>query len=379
MRLLGYGSCLVQDNIWFVELRYSYLFRYIREKKECELVCRLPVNGSDITPYSGTILCDDKIVCIPGSSDYIAIYDLNRRNLTNIPILPLVYENHIRKYRKTGAVDFAVKYNNNVIMFGNCCECIFILNILTEKVEVKNTLYKELRENKNDTTCLFRKDTAIRDDKIYLALFSDNKVVEYNLNTHLYRIIEIERESKGYIGICFDGVDFWLLEKGGWVIKWNSDSNKVKEMFVIPNFEGEAGGRFFYKNKKLYILKQSNEGYYIYDIAQNRMKKGEFRKAKIEKIPWARYPFVCEFKENFYISNMGWEIVEIYDQELNLIEEIEFTIKSSYIEEIWKDYMIESRETSLQDYLLHIETTKSKPVETHKCGEDIYKKIREME
>ena len=357
MRLQSYACCFVNDDIWFVELYYSYLFKYIRSTGKCEAVCRLPDNNASGVPYTDVIFSSKSIICIPGSSEYIAIYDLDRKHLTSIPILPLIHKENIRKFANFGAFDLAVEFENKVIMFGNCCECILILDVPSGNVEIKKDLYNTLRKNKQDITCLFRKDIAVKNEYAYLASFADNKVIEYNLRDYSFKIFEIERECKGYIGICYNGAEFWLLEKKGKLIQWDNKINKVRQVVDIPDFEQETGGRFFSTKENIYILSQMNKKYYIYSTVNQEVEERENEVTDIQNMNISRYPFVHQYRDSFYISNIEQQKINVYDSKFTLTNEIVLDISTGYIREKWKGCVEENEEMTIEDLMIYIENS----------------------
>ncbi len=354
MRLQSYACCFAEDDIWFVDFYYSYLFRYIGSTGRCEAVCRLPDNNKAGVPYTEVVFCSKSIICIPGSSEHIAIYDLDRKHLTSIPILPLIQKENIRKIASFGAFDLAVEFENKIIMFGNCCECVLILDVQSGNVEIKKDLHNTLREDKQDITCLFRKDIAVKNEYAYLASYVDNKVIEYNLRDYSFKIFEIERECKGYIGICSNGEEFWLLEKKGKLLQWDNNINKVRQVIDIPDFEQETGGRFFGAKDNIYILRQMNKKYYIYSMVNQEMEERENEGTDIQNLDICRYPFAHQYRDNFYIFNIEQRKINVYDSKFTLTNEIVLNISVGYIRERWEGCVVENEEMTIEDLMIYI-------------------------
>ena len=173
---------LINQSVWFTTVECNLLFRYDLQLKKIETVCEFDEKGEFL--FIDTILYQNKLIFIPYTSKKIYVYDMNLFQLKS-------YTFNIRK--EVESVE--EKRFITAILHESCVyfipyytgDSLVVVNLKDDSVIEKQFLYdRDIRRQ-------FSSGSYIKiNDKLYLELLMQDKLICIELGNLKYQILTIE-------------------------------------------------------------------------------------------------------------------------------------------------------------------------------------------
>ena len=171
--------------------------------------------------YYSTYETQDKTFFSPYNASIIAVFNKTAIMLTYIPL---------EKYKGSAEPPYfgqIVQYKNSLYFIPINFPGILEIDIDTEDITVHTGWEKDVKAIafENDENGSIRGIPCIIDNRLMVACESANAVLEFDMDTGRWQIINIGKENISYLNVCNDGDTLWLLGRNKPVlVKKNKDS-----------------------------------------------------------------------------------------------------------------------------------------------------------
>ena len=216
----------VVDGIAYVfSKRSNALYSIDLENNQAYFLGGVPSERVDgIRLYASLIHYCGKIYLIPCNAHSIAIYDIDRKIFSEIPL----------EHPDMSFMSYTL-WGDYIVMFGFKCSFILRLNIHTNVVDYKEIVI----ENRVSEEVLFRKQNCLVNDKIVIPFYSKDAFLVFSPKDMTYEIIDIGIGNRGYSGVVY----------------------QCGKLYFAPRYKGETIVSFEYPCKELKdIIKKTKTG-----------------------------------------------------------------------------------------------------------------------
>lgn len=215
----------VDENIAYgASATFNGLFKIIKASGECEYINIFPSeaeNGKRL--FFAATFCNEKVVFAPQSANCIAVYDVDKNNITNLSFkTDNIVFNPMIKFADVVAIG---KY---VYLIG--ASYPYVIKLDTDTYEM------EYIHMNIDEPFLFRKGTLLDDNRYFIPSVNSNVILEVDLINEKIRHYKLNCNFKGAWNICFDGKAFWLPPRyrDSGFIRWEADTGLSEEFKEFP-------------------------------------------------------------------------------------------------------------------------------------------------
>lgn len=206
----GYASDYETNALYEVDMINS----------ECTYITTFPNESIDGKRLHCTaVYADSQIYFIPMSGEYISIYNLKNKTISQIkvPQLEIEKEGYNKKFKFSGAY-----YKNGYIfIMPYTYPAILKLNVVTKEILT-------ISDWVPSDEIFFRSKMCIDDQYIYIPNGRNNIILQFNVDTDKAKIFRVGRYNNG--AACMHKIKdcFWIAPRlKGSVICWNPQSNKI--------------------------------------------------------------------------------------------------------------------------------------------------------
>lgn len=249
------------DMIWFCARNFNSLFSMNIQTKEVKFCGEFPNAAyTQERLYASMKLVNNKIYFIPFYAREIAIFDIVYNRFSFISIDKRVID------EKRGDMLFmgVEQYKNYLFLLPVGASKIIRLNMNDNKIDYIDDWYEKSRNVIFDhTDIFFRKQCVLLENKLYIPFCNANAILELNCDTMQTQIYKLGVEKRGYTGICYDGINFWLSPRfSNNLIKWNRQTEVVDEVCLCKKSLTKSNcpyaGILFYNSKIFAFPTQKN-------------------------------------------------------------------------------------------------------------------------
>lgn len=306
-----FPNCVFVDEnyIWMLNSYLKSTFKLSRRDRSVEHVdISLPENGWMPLPVKK----DNFIYFPPLKADNIVICSEEEKSFREIPFKTIKL-----KENAYGSFYTAVAYDRYVYFTPARYPAIMRLDTLTDEVTYYSDWVEPLSKLTNDPIEAFFFQPLIVGSSIWLASCCSNAVVEFDMETLKSKVYKVGKKENQYIGLCFDGENFWLNPIHDTnLVKWNNLTGETAE-FKLDN----KGARYaflqpIYKGGYVWVLPCfSAHAYKIDPRTLNISIADEFESVCMygDNLPdKGNYSFACEIDEKIYaVHNGSSRVVEL--------------------------------------------------------------------
>lgn len=221
---------IYNDELWFVPSLANLIFKINLKTREFsyEKMANEITNDSQI--FGGLVKTESKIIAFPFRGNEFIEYDLGKKK-KEIRKLP-----NIEKRKNDGNMMFtqAIKFKNHVVFCGYDCPVIVKYNTLTGQYQYFTEWVKEVEKfiGENKIYIWF---CCVKENSIFFAIYQTNLVVEFDIEKERAKIYKVGDNNRKYVGIEFDGKNFWITPShGNEIIKWHKEMNLIEEISDYP-------------------------------------------------------------------------------------------------------------------------------------------------
>lgn len=222
-------DCVLVDNtLIFIAKNINIVFSFDINTGEIRVLDSIPEENIFAERLGAKIVYwKNELIFAPMEAEKIWIYDLEKHEWRGIFRKHMGYGSHVSEMFQ------AVLNGDKLIIIGSNYPAIISLNLQTEEVDYIEQPYARLREKQKQLgDCYFRCDYVRKNEYLYLASCLENLVLKFNMETYQYEWIEVGNATNRYVGITWDGENFWLAPRtNGTIVKWNEECS---EEYVLP-------------------------------------------------------------------------------------------------------------------------------------------------
>ena len=259
---------------------------------------------------------NNKVYFIPRSADYISIFDLDTKEISQIAI-PLPVENRW-SYDKGAKFADSCIYDNCLWILPATFPGVLKINIETEEITVIDNWIP------NKKYCFYVNGMCKINNRLFLADTLSSAVLEIDMTLSQVKVNFAGKNNTGHSSMCSeDGINIWMTHVSGPIIKWNYKNGTYEEYSNYPKGYKHNNQNEFDFNK---VYSSGNYVYFIpnrgnmmikFDINKNEMS--EINENIFNSATRCRYLFETDsfiyiivyydgYKKNFKISKSTNEI-----------------------------------------------------------------------
>lgn len=246
--LLPYDVLSIKDQLLFVANEINAIVTVDRKTGAQRIWGGLPEE-----PLFSSLLVSriiswrNKIVFVPMNAKKIWIYDTDGGTWEGLPI-----QNPSLK----GKFFQAVLHGERLYLIGCRYPSIVCLNLETNSLQYLNGVMKEIdRASHGRGIHYFRNSYVKKGEQLYMPSHKSDYLLELNLSTQKYRLIQMGEGHLSYAGIAWSRESFWLFPSAGdTFFIWDGEGNAIKKPLILEDrFSRQIRGIAAYGDD-IYIL-----------------------------------------------------------------------------------------------------------------------------
>lgn len=335
-RIAMHDYIVYEGNIYFCALNFNALYSMSLLNKKLEFLGHIPnelIYSKHL--YGAIVELNGRIYMAPMNAKEIAIYDIKKRIFEKVSLR----ESDISVVSKFFNVCI---YRSYVYFIPSRCHYVVCLNVDNGEISYIDEWYKILKLSSGYSKMIIKNGCFIKNGKLYLATLIDNTIFKISLDDLTTEYIRLGNENDGFIDMCSDGEDVWLIKsKSKNIIKWRDDTDNYVCFNEFPkDFKWEGIPYINILNCTSYIFVAAYQANMSLIIDKNTYKIQSLKytksMGKCFKDSWsAKYYFAKILEEDKII------MVDIYDHSINVFNK----------NKIYKFYLIdESSIERLMEY-----------------------------
>lgn len=305
------------DMVWFVADKYNALCKMNLQTGKIEVIDQIPETLIQDFQYCDVLKINDKIIMQPHNAASICEYDLQKEELLKKSFKdPLYY----------GNFDRMIQYKQYIFMKPKSYPAILRYDIHTGEYKYYTKCiekFMKYRETNNEN--MFTWGVCKRDNLLLLASSKINQVLEFNMDTGGSKIHTVGSKGSNFIGMDFDGMDYWLIpNESKAIVRWNFETGNTTEYSEFPeHFIGDSEAFISIVFCGSFLLAFPRKANMIVKINKNTGKMSEFDLG----LPYKegdRHSCYNYNESNYYfakkIDNTRVAALSVYDQSLIIID-----------------------------------------------------------
>ena len=230
------AGCVNGKDFWYCAMQFNAFFHLNLETGEQEFLGSVP--NEELYKdrlYGGMQFCNDKIVFIPFSANYLSVYDIVTKEFSQyeIPSSKEKYKNYNKDFKWQGSI----LHDNKVYMFGlthaaigvfDVEKCAFTCNY--EWLDIVRQK-KGFEVNDIDRGFLFEKNVVSDSNNIYASMGVANAILKYDIESGKYDLIIIgDGDDRFYnMKLVDDVFVLFYKNRNAGLITYDHRQNKIKE------------------------------------------------------------------------------------------------------------------------------------------------------
>ena len=219
----------VKDGIGYAsDFEKNGLFEVHLETGECKYLCIFPNEDIMISCLHGCAeWVGNKIFFVPSAGNNISIYNIDTSKIETVSI-PQVSKEESNSYNPKLKFVKTIKHNGFLWLIPATYPGILKLNLSTYEIFVISNWIP-------DDGYMFRRAVCKRKNKIYAASGNNNNVLVFNIDTETGETLKIGEYNNGIMDLCLLNEDIIMVpRKQGAVVRWNPETNSIKEYIEYP-------------------------------------------------------------------------------------------------------------------------------------------------
>lgn len=346
-------------RLWFPERRLNGLFSYNLATGQTEEVCKFADEGENTRRLFSVITEKDGFLfLIPINAKCLYEVDRKTKGMKKVSFCEPDVDIYVG-YRKDPKFMDSLFYGDSLYITPITYPAIIEYNLKTKAISYHGDWYRELLSYKHNEegAVLFRK-CCIQSENLFLPCVGSNAVMTFSTATKEYGFREIGKAVNCFSAIMPGNDDeFWLApRRDGAIIKWNSETNVVKEYNDFPSdFEKKRwgiGNIGMIRDRICFLPQTANMLLYVDDAGNIRELEPKLRDCGDVCICHSE-------KDTFLYSNVSQELY-IFSDEKDGFEKREIFLpeerSEEYLERLFHSYRcLHGLEKGWQGQCLHEE------------------------
>ncbi len=270
MDLITFRCTYWKEQIYCIARDFNLLFSINVQSGTISLIDSVPDENIMTSFLCGFMtFWNNKLIFAPSATKKIWLYDLTSMHWDCLTTKELEHCIEIGGFQQIHV------HNNRLFFVGRGYPAILSLDLENKSLEYIETPYKDMiaRHPQNDYQYFGHYGVKI-ENTLFLVSFIDNYVLKFNLDTLQYNWIKIGSDSQLYVGITWDGNNFWISPRSGSdIVKWDGRDN-IKQ-FPLPESlkkHSEYTWGACYDGKQVILPAFSHDNTILIDITNDTMQ-----------------------------------------------------------------------------------------------------------
>lgn len=268
----------VGDELWFSALKENALCRKNLTTGKLEIVDQFAASPCTIRLHSRVFYEQGLLYFVPANADALAVYRIADRKCKYFDS-PKLRVHGIKPGAPYYHFDFAVQSDRRIYMVSLLSPEITVFDMDTEIME---TVYiKELDCRNGAYHHTFGGDAAVWDGKLYMTVYGTAKLLELQMQSFSYRILECPENTASFCCMAQDkGILYIIDNTNAGIYSYQTGTGRFGLLcrgFAKPNTE-LVFVKSIFREQKLYLFRNYADYFYIYDILRGccqTVKAGE--------------------------------------------------------------------------------------------------------
>lgn len=290
-----------QEKVYILTRDTQSLFEYSISSGKFRL-CGMVQSKLDQTFICAT-LYENKIYMPPYDGDCIRVYDICEKKFHSIPLIQTSAEKLNRKHYCT-----CFEYGGKIYIFGDKDSAVLSVDIRTETVQ-------EFSNFRNGFKKLYGYEVGVHtyenvcivENCFWIPMGRDNILLQYDMQKNEYYFWNVGIRKMQYATINFDGKYFWLTGNQKVIVRWEKESDSVKEFETFPDGFENSDDSVGYDDWFLCGLLLKDQLYYA-PLNSNMLIKFDTKKEKMD----------CILKIKIEPNHLSFKMGEISEDTLYL-------------------------------------------------------------
>lgn len=250
-----------RDRIFILGKGTQSLFEYFEASESLRLCGTVEeeLNQSFIcaTVYEG------KIYMPPYEGNFIRVYDIDKNTFHNISLEKMSDTKLTKHY------NVCFGYRGKLYIFGNGDTVALCMDIQNETVyEFTDWYYGFKKIYGYETGVHIHKNICVVDHCFWVPMNCENVLIQYDMLQNEYRFWNVGKRKMCYATVNYDGKYFWLTGNQKVIIRWEKETDSVKEFEMFPGgfekYDTDSSWEdlflcgYMWKNKLYYVPIGSN-------------------------------------------------------------------------------------------------------------------------
>lgn len=216
-----------QNGTYILSSDTQSLFQYSASSKMLRL-CGVIGEGT-MQAYICAASYKNKIYIPPYNGDDIEVYDIDKRRFYKIPLM------QSRGKRLRSGYKICFENQGKLYLLGEDYTETLIVDLQNETVQAFSDWFDGFkREYGCEAGIYTHKSVCIVDDCFWVPMCYDNVLLQYDMRNHEYYFWNVGKKKIQYATINFDGHFFWLTGNQKIIVRWEKESDSVKEYEAFP-------------------------------------------------------------------------------------------------------------------------------------------------
>lgn len=266
-----------QENMYILTRDTQSLFEYSASSKILKL-CGM-VGTKLGQSFIGATLYENKIYIVPYDADCIWVYDIYKKKFHSIPIT----QTSDGKLNKTRYLT-CFGYEGKLYIFGEGNSVVLYLDVRNETVRELSNCHDEFKKLYGYEAGVYTyKNVCIVENCFWVPMSCDNILLQYDMQKDKCYFWNVGLRKMQYVTINFDGKYFWLTGNQRVIVRWEKESDSVKEFEAFPTGFECSNDRAGWKDLFLCGLLLKDQLYYA-PLSSNMLIKFDTKKDEMEYI-----------------------------------------------------------------------------------------------
>ncbi len=222
----------------------------------------------------------DSIVFLPGSSNYIAIYSISKKNISKV-FIPNVNRHCNEIYNEKDKFSAGIVVNNYVYILGGSFPGIIKLNVNTGEISEYYGWVDEIERfiPVNDAHYYFADGFVEKEGVILLFLSCCNAMLYINTKDDSMLIKHTDMDVDGFEGVTYADDRYWVIgrkNKNHFLLEVDFDGNCIRKKQIMRQSEEGLLGNLFLRpivyGDTVMIIPVKGKHAYITDIFDKEVK-----------------------------------------------------------------------------------------------------------
>lgn len=187
-----------------------------------------------------------------------------------------------------------ILYENKIFFIGTTYPAIIVLDLIDGGLTYIDEPYKKLEHRRMQLKdCFFRMDHVKMGHLLFLASCVSNEILRLDLSTYDYELIKVGSLENRYVGIAWDGKNFWIApRKTTPIVKWDG-CNECEEIALPEEFADDKYifGSVVCREGRVYLNSYNDDKSLVLDCNNNETM-----------IVQKRYIFMKKMEDKTYIE-----------------------------------------------------------------------------